>query len=51
MLTLPFLMMLTLPCEYGVGTKRINEAMCKNAQKFPSDCMFALRKERIETLW
>ncbi len=35
---------------YGVETKRINEAVRNNPDKFPSDYMFILTKEEVETL-
>lgn len=35
---------------YGVETKRINEAVRNNPDKFPSDYMFILTKEEVEAL-
>ena len=35
---------------YGVETKRINEAVRNNPDKFPKDYMFMLTKEEVEFL-
>ena len=35
---------------YGVETKRINEAVRNNPDKFPTDYMFVLTKEEVEVL-
>lgn len=35
---------------YGVETKRLNEAVKRNANRFPEDFMFTLCKEETETL-
>ncbi len=35
---------------YGVETKRINEAVRNNPDKFPADYMFVLTKKEIELL-
>lgn len=35
---------------YGVETKRINEAVRNNPDKFPSDYMFVLTKEEVDIL-
>lgn len=35
---------------YGVETKRINEAVRNNTNKFPSDYMFVLTKEELQDL-
>lgn len=35
---------------YGVETKRINEAVRNNPDKFPADYMFVLTKEEVEVL-
>lgn len=35
---------------YGVATKRINEAVRNNPDKFPADYMFVLTKEEVEVL-
>lgn len=37
-------------CLYGVETKRINEAVRNNPEKFPSDCMFQLNSAETENL-
>ena len=35
---------------YGVETKRINEAVRNNPDKFPEDYMFALTSEELQNL-
>ncbi len=35
---------------YGVETRRINEQVKRNARRFPSDFMFQLTKEEVESL-
>lgn len=35
---------------YQVGTKRLNEAVKRNAKRFPEDFMFQLTKEEFESL-
>lgn len=35
---------------YGVETKRINEAVIRNPDKFPEDFMFSLTKSELATL-
>jgi hypothetical protein len=35
---------------YGVPTKRLNEAVRRNASRFPEDFMFELTRQEIETL-
>ena len=35
---------------YGVATKRLNEAVRRNAQKFPSDFSFLLKNEEVAIL-
>ena len=36
---------------YGVETKRINEAVRNNPDKFPDDYMFELTEEELQVLW
>jgi len=35
---------------YGVGTKAFNQAVKRNIDRFPEDCMFQLRREPIAKL-
>ena len=35
---------------YGVGTKRLNEAVKRNLDRFPSDFMFQLTENEVESL-
>ena len=35
---------------YGVATKRVNEAVRNNPEKFPSDYMFALTADELSDL-
>jgi hypothetical protein len=35
---------------YGVSTKRLNEAVRRNASRFPEDFMFRLKEEEVENL-
>jgi hypothetical protein len=35
---------------YGVPTKRLNEAVRRNAARFPEDFMFQLKPDEAETL-
>ena len=35
----------------GVETKRINEAVRNNPDKFPDDYMFELTEEELQVLW
>ena len=36
---------------YGVATKRVNEAVRNNPEKFPADYMFALTADELSDLW
>lgn len=35
---------------YGVSTKRLNEAVRRNAERFPEDFMFQLSREEADSL-
>ena len=35
---------------YGVSTKRLNEAVRRNAERFPEDFMFQLSREEVDSL-
>jgi len=35
---------------YGVTTKRLNEAVKRNAERFPADFMFQLTREEVANL-
>lgn len=35
---------------YGVSTKRLNEQVKRNAERFPKEFMFQLTKKEIDTL-
>lgn len=35
---------------YGVPTKRLNEAVKRNAERFPEDFMFQLSREEADSL-
>ena len=39
-----------LAATYGVPTFRFNEAVCGNIDKFPSDFLFQLTKEEVQSL-
>ena len=39
-----------LACIYGVPTKRLNEQVRRNAERFPTDFMFQLTPEESEGL-
>jgi len=36
---------------YGVETKRLNEQVKRNIERFPENFMFQLTKEELERLW
>lgn len=39
-----------LAAVYGLATKRLNEQVRRNAQRFPPDFMFQLKREEVEAL-